>query len=66
MGLTADMTWLKNELKWKAGQEKQSSYGLVAHLLRVLSRYAKVSGLIPWSGHMQEATNESINKWNNK
>ena len=23
-------------------------------------------GFDPWSGHIQEATNEYINKWNNK
>ena len=31
-----------------------------------ITGYAKVVGLIPWSGHMQEATSECINKGNNE
>ena len=43
--------------------------GRVVQLVRVLSWYAKVCGggrFSIWSGHIQEATNERINKWNNK
>ena len=36
--------------------------GPVAQLVRASSQYAKVAGLIPWSGHIQESTNECINK----
>lgn len=39
--------------------------GLLACLVRVSSQYAKISFDLH-SGHVQEATNECINTWNNK
>ena len=40
--------------------------GQVAQLVRAWSGYAKVMGSIPSQGHIQELTNECINKWHNK
>ena len=41
------------------------SPGWVGQLVRVLSSYTKIEGPSR-SGHIQESTDELINKWNNK
>ena len=40
--------------------------GQVVQLVRASSGYPKAVGSIPGTGHVQESTNECVNKWNNK